>query len=431
MATRPYTTCVEDLRADVVALADVVKTAALAQRRPRPSDFEAEARALGELAQELAHNPRGVLQRVVDTAVTLCAADSAGISILERDNGRKIFRWHAIAGAFAANVRGTLPADASPCGVVVMRDQTALFDRPERHFVALRGVEPPIFETVLVPWGSGDGPAGTLWAIAHSPDRHFDSEDARLLTSLARFADAGWHSVQEPDSVARELADRAAEERVKVLFNQLLTVQEDERRRIAREIHDQIGQQITALRIALETLEAHSEGQQLAARAQRASQLARELDDSIDFLTWDLRPAALDLLGLGTELANLAQGWSERFGVPVDYHAVGMDGVRLAPHLEINIYRITQEALHNVHRHAGSCTVSIVLERVDGELILTIEDDGRGFDGDTVDARAPHHMGLVSMRERAALMGGRIDIESSPGKGTAVYVRVPLDGEGG
>ena len=283
------------------------------------------------------------------------------------------------------------------------------------------------------------GPYTTVVA-KRAPDDHTPGT-ARLRRSEARLRVQVGDLERRAEKRAAELADAnaslqnelreraAAEERIKGLFKRLLTVQEDERRRIAREIHDQIGQQITALRMALDTIEIHTNREAALAHAERASRLARELDESLDFLTWDLRPPALDHLGLAAALANLSSGWAERFGIAVDYHAVGMDGHRLAPHVEINLYRIVQEALHNVHRHAGPCTVSIVLERADGELILTIEDDGRGFDTEADDRQ--QQMGLASMRERTALTGGRIDVESAPGRGTAIYVRVPLDGGAG
>ncbi|MCA1614499.1 MAG: PAS domain-containing protein, partial [Acidobacteria bacterium] len=140
---------------------------------------------------------------------------------------------------------------------------------------------------------------------------------------------------------------RGAEERVKSLLRQLVTVQEEERRRIARDIHDQMGQQMTALRMSLESLRANYNGQtELAEQCARASSLAEELDQSVGFLTWELRPAALDHLGLSAALANLVSGWSERYRLPAEYHASGVDDLGLSPDAEINLYRLAQEALH-------------------------------------------------------------------------------------
>jgi PAS domain S-box-containing protein len=226
-----------------------------------------------------------------------------------------------------------------------------------------------------------------------------------------------------------ELVEReTAEERIKSLFTKLVSVQEEERRRIAREVHDQLGQQMTALRMGLERLRVHSRGDQLlAVEAERTAGLARELDDSIDFLTWGLRPASLDHLGLGAAIETLVRGWSERFGIRAEYHARDGEGLRLEPHVEINIYRIVQEALHNVFKHARAQSVGVMFERNDTDVKVTIEDDGRGFDVESVTSGTPSGLGLVSMRERLDLLGGALQIESRPEHGTTLYVRVPTE----
>lgn len=160
------------------------------------------------LAEQLATNPRELLQKVVQAAMSLCRADSAGVSILEPGGENGMFRWRAAAGAFARNINGTMPRDASPCGNVLSRNEVLLFDRADRYFPALRGVEPPMYENLLAPWEVDGKPAGTLWAIGHSPERQFDAEDARLLQNLARFAAAAWQTVTALDAAtarAREL----------------------------------------------------------------------------------------------------------------------------------------------------------------------------------------------------------------------------------
>jgi len=219
---------------------------------------------------------------------------------------------------------------------------------------------------------------------------------------------------------------RAAENEIKALFTRLVSAQEDERRRIARDVHDQLGQQMTAVRINLEELQLRTDiDTPCAESVQRTMRLAEELDHSIDFLAWELRPAALDHLGLPAALARLVGGWSERFQVRADYDTVGIDGVRLRSDVEANLYRLAQEALHNVYKHARATHVSVLLERRDHRLVLMVEDNGRGFAIDDGSPEAVPSLGLVSMRERAALVGGELTIESTPGFGTTVTVRVP------
>lgn len=174
----------------VIGVDDILVTAELAGRTSRAPDYEAENRALGLLAQEMATNPGGVLQTCAELVLELCHADSAGISILEPGGENGMFRWHAAAGRFAPNRHGTMPKE-SPCGTVIARDSVLLFNEPERFFPALRGVEPRIFETLLAPCRVDGEPVGTLWAVKHTPEGRFDAEDARLLQSIALFASAG------------------------------------------------------------------------------------------------------------------------------------------------------------------------------------------------------------------------------------------------
>jgi PAS domain S-box-containing protein len=190
------------------SLEDVLFTAELARRPARPADHAAESRALSALAAALAESPDTILQKLADLTLELCRAESAGVSLLEEDGGRAVFRWPAIVGAWAGHVGGSLPRDASPCGVVIDRDDVLLFTHPERHF-ALVPADSPLAEVLLAPFHAGGAPAGTVWAVFHTPGRKFDAEDARLLTVLAGFASAA-HRVAALGAAA---ADRAELER--------------------------------------------------------------------------------------------------------------------------------------------------------------------------------------------------------------------------
>jgi PAS domain S-box-containing protein len=191
---------------------DVLITAELASRPARPANYKAESEALGLLAQEMATNPRGVLQKCAELVMELCHADSAGISILDPGGTGGTFRWHAAAGAFAPNLHGTMPREASPCGTVVERDQVLLFSEAERFFPALRGVEPRIYENLLAPWQVKGEAVGTLWAIKHRPETRFDAEDARILQSLARFAAAAFQMISALDETTAERSALSASE---------------------------------------------------------------------------------------------------------------------------------------------------------------------------------------------------------------------------
>ena len=194
---------------------DVLITAELASRPCRPPGYDAESRALGLLAQEMASNPGGVLQKCAELVIELCHADSAGISILEPGGTSGMLRWHAAAGGFAANLHGTMPREASPCGTVMERNRVLLFNEADRFFPSLRGVQPRIYENLLAPWHVKDQAVGTLWAIRHTPEGRFDAEDARVLQSLARFAAAAFQMTSALDEAKAERTE--LEQRTKSL----------------------------------------------------------------------------------------------------------------------------------------------------------------------------------------------------------------------
>jgi signal transduction histidine kinase len=142
-----------------------------------------------------------------------------------------------------------------------------------------------------------------------------------------------------------------------------------------------------------------------------------------------LRPAALDDFGLDMALRRYASEWSEHNGVAVDFHSQGVEAHRLPTEVETTLYRITQEALTNVLRHAKAQRVGVILERRPDHVLLIVEDDGRGFDAQAVLNAADAHgkLGLLGMQERVMLANGTIEIESAPGAGTTMFVRIPLD----
>ena len=314
----------------------------------------------------------------------------------------------------------------------IANDPLLTRDEKEAHAVIQLGA------TVNVPLVKG----GRLTAVLflHFRDAHaFSPEEVALLEDVA---ERTWDAVERARSEAalRRSEDRlrllndALEQRVeertadiKALFQRLVSVQEDERRRIARDIHDQLGQQMTALRLNIEALSVKaSRHLEVMGQVRRTQRLAEELDRSIDFLTWELRPAALDHLGLPAALRHLVAGWSERFGVGAGVDVPGGERARLPADVEANLYRIAQEALHNVVKHAGATHVLVRLRGSAGATVLTIADDGRGFEPSRATEQGDGRgFGLVGMRERATLAGGRLEIASTPGKGTSIVVRVP------
>jgi transcriptional regulator with GAF, ATPase, and Fis domain len=173
-----------------VPLDSVICTQELIRRPARKPNLEALSNALVTLAQTLANSPGQILQRLVESALELCQAHSAGVSLLEEEDGRKIFRWHALAGQYAPHQWGTTPREFSPCGTVLDTDRIQLMSRLDRHFTYFAQVEPRIAEALLIPFHVGGQAVGTIWVVAHDQARQFDSEDARVMTTLGEFAAA-------------------------------------------------------------------------------------------------------------------------------------------------------------------------------------------------------------------------------------------------
>ncbi len=222
---------------------------------------------------------------------------------------------------------------------------------------------------------------------------------------------------------------RESERRYQALARKLVSAQEEERCRIARELHDQLGQHLTALQLGFKPLEnALSDHPSAQDCLEKMKAIAEEIDQEIDRLALELRPAALDDLGLYAVLANYIEEWSARNGIPVDLHCPEFDQKRLPSNLEIVMYRAIQEALTNVLKHAVAKHVSVILECRDDEVYAIIEDDGCGFeveairDGPLRDRR----LGLLGMQERMESVAGSCQIEATPGMGTTVFLRVPL-----
>lgn len=256
-------------------------------------------------------------------------------------------------------------------------------------------------------------------------------EDAMILRDEAGRV-TGYVTVSR-DITVRKQAEQARQR----LLQQLITAQEDERGRISRELHDGLGQSLTALHLGLKHVQMQDGcPPDIADEIERLRELALTIDADVDRLTFELRPPQLDNLGLVEALRLLVKVWSATSGIPADMYTRGLDHERIAAMLETTLYRIVQEALTNIFKHARATRVSLIVERRGGEVWAIIEDDGQGFARDVVSDTpdAARKIGLKGMQERTTQAGGRLDIETTPGAGTTIYVRVPtpaVTGQGG
>lgn len=223
---------------------------------------------------------------------------------------------------------------------------------------------------------------------------------------------------------------KRAEEHIRVLTQQLIQVEESERRRIARDMHDNVAQDLSTARIACETI-FDNESQVPPDVRRRVSRLSKILQKSIVAvrdLAYDLRPLSLDQLGLVRTVFQYCKEFSDQKGLGVDFYSAGMDDLRLDSDTEINLYRVIQEGLSNVRKHADASHVTVKLVASFPKIILRIEDNGKGFDvkDRLVMALDEKRMGLRSMEERVRLLDGKMRIQSRPMLGTRIFIEVPF-----
>jgi signal transduction histidine kinase len=231
----------------------------------------------------------------------------------------------------------------------------------------------------------------------------------------------------------RESAQRFAEvtqakRHLEHLSARLLEIQEDERRRIARELHDEIGQTLTALRIEISRAQAALKAGSAAAgeRLEEARALAERTLHTVRDISLLLRPALLDDLGLSAALQWQTEDFSRRSGIPCRYSEEGLEDALPDAH-KTCVYRVVQEALNNCEKHSGASAVRLTVSQAAGELRVEVEDDGRGFELDAQGSPAgAAGLGILGMRERAAVLGGALEVESAPARGTRVRLSLPL-----
>jgi signal transduction histidine kinase len=210
------------------------------------------------------------------------------------------------------------------------------------------------------------------------------------------------------------------------LLRRAIEAGEEERKRLARELHDQTGQLLTALIAGIGALEARATDASQHAALVALRELAAQTLGDIHDVARALRPTALDDLGLVAALEKQCATATERFGKPVHFHGTGWDGAaRLPAEIEVALYRIVQEALTNAVRHADARRIHVLLQRGDRSVLLLVEDDGRGFDSAARELNGDR-LGLLGIEERAALLGGQACLESTPGGGTQLSVEIPV-----
>ena len=325
-------------------------------------------------------------------------------------SGADELRFTAVAGDRVELAGATITRSTSKTGRVLERGQSeradSVLDDPEVDHEAMRliGARTGLWVPLLVRGRA----IGVL--AAHDKvgaDARFTDSDLRLTETFAARA-----------ALAVDLSERIARDSLR----RVVEAQELERRRLARELHDETGQALTSILLGLKALEERIDDPSSRAATAELRELVVSTLQDVRRLAVELRPSALDDFGLVAALERLTASFSEQTGIAVDFQTALADE-RLPEEVETALYRIVQESLTNVVKHARARRVSILLARKNSAVKAVVEDDGQGFDPAE---QADDGFGLVGMRERLALLGGRLEIESGRGGGTTVAAEVPV-----
>jgi two-component system, NarL family, sensor histidine kinase UhpB len=265
-----------------------------------------------------------------------------------------------------------------------------------------------------------------LHALERTVDRVATGDlNARAQSVLFRDPD-----VERLGETLNGMLDVLQEHRVLLqkMSEQVLAAQEDERKRIARELHDETAQSLTTLLVRLKILERARDTSELRGQIQELRELTVETLEAVRKLAVELRPSTLDDLGLEAALEAYTDGYAARMPVRVKFTTEGFPDkdVRLPPQVELVLYRVVQEALTNVAKHAAAASVTVKLRRTAREVVASVVDDGRGFAVENSMQSRDRGLGLFGMQERLSLVQGQLVIESEPGRGTRIEARVPL-----
>jgi signal transduction histidine kinase len=384
-------------------------------------------RAALELTAE--HDVDRILDRTVRCAAEVAGARYAALGVYDAMGRLERFVHHGIDAATAARI-GDPPQGRGLLGAVLEADAPIRVADvgSDRRATGVPAGHPPMRRFLGVPVHPGDRRFGNLYLSGKDGGGEFDEEDERLVATLAAFAAAAIEAALLV-TTERELA--ATRERTlaqRELLGRVIGAQEAERARVARDLHDQVGQSLTSVLLGLRLVDRSLAGDapeldDVRAHSDEVRDLVAEALDQVRRLAFELRPTVLDDVGLVAALRRLAGDLGERHGVTVDLTLGGFDDeVRLPSELETVVYRVVQEALTNVVRHAQASRASVVLAVDAGGIRAEIVDDGVGFE---VDEGPPSSLGLAGMVERAALVDGRMAIHSTRGRGTRVVLEVP------
>lgn len=384
----------------------------------------AETLSAANVALTQSLNLESVLEALLDYVGRIVPYDSANVMLLETESrlavrvARGYERW-----TNPARIRGAIfdvPANRLLEALLTTRQSCLIADTHlEPNWDMRPGVE-HVRSWLGVPLIAGGHVIG-LYSLDKTEPNYFTPEHRRMAEMLVGQAAVAIQNAWLFEQV------RAGRERLQSLSRRLVEAQEAERHYVARELHDEAGQALTSLLFGLRQLEAQQTDATLAAQVAELKQITNGLFDNLHRLAADLRPASLDHLGLVPVLQQYVKAMGDRYGLIAQFKAVGFNSDRLSVEIETALYRIVQEALTNIGRHARATRADVLLERRGDRVVVVVEDNGAGFEAEIGRLAQDGHLGLVGMQERVEMLGGSLTIESAVGAGTTIVVEVPYD----
>ncbi|MGE3771346.1 MAG: ATP-binding protein [Gammaproteobacteria bacterium] len=440
-----------------IPIESVLCTDELLRRPARPPDCWAENQALLALAQELTHSPGNVLQRLVDIAMSLCRAHSAGLSLLEEARAGcpsatgDQFRWYAVAGQWKPLLWTTTPRNYGPCGTVLERNSALLMANVHRHFTQFAGIEPRCVEALLVPFHVEGQVVGTVWVVAHYESRKFDAEDRRLLQSLATFAATAYQARSLITAQAKANERLQAENRERERAEEALREADRRKTEFLAMLAHELRNPLAPIRNAAEILRlAQGDVGQVHAMAElvqrQLAHMERLIDDLLDLSRIsrgkiELRRAPIDLGSAVHRAVEAIQPLCDRMrhrltvSLPPEAIHLHGDAIRLAQvvgNLLNNACKFSEDGGH----------IRLSIERDGACALLRVQDSGMGIDRDhlprifdmfaQVDSSIERSrdglgIGLTLVKTLVEMHGGSVEAHSAGlGLGSEFLVRLPL-----
>ena len=403
----------------------------ITERKELEAERAAAASALMRLARS-SFGDRGeieeALREIVTTAADTLRVERAGVWLLSEDSTRLrgVCLYGRTNGGFYSGADIGVDAFPEYLNSVLSTRTLAIednrLDPRTRELVALDSLA-GIRSMLDAPFYIGGRLAG-VFTMHHTEPREWSLPARNFVASMTDLVSRAFEAVERRK--AEEKLHRAYEQ-LRHLARRLEAAKEDERRDIARELHDELGQSVTAIVIGLHLVTLDDREGRHAARLKETVALAEKLITRVRTISLNLRPPLLDELGLVTALRGFLESQGQQSGLAIDFDADGVDQ-KLASELQVGAFRIVQECLTNIARHAAATKVGVRIAAEGEQLVIEVRDDGRGFDVAATLAAAARgrHLGLLGMQERITVLGGQVEFDSAAGTGTRILARLPL-----